>query len=76
MAEYQERRDASVRSLYEFTTQLAALEPPPPELQQFLAGLVGDQPAMDAFVSVAAGTLSPDDFFPPQRGPSSVQMMT
>ncbi len=63
MADYQHRRDHSALPLYEFTTQLATLEPPPPEMQQLLAGIAGNQDAMDAFVSVTAGTLSPVDFF-------------
>jgi flavin-dependent dehydrogenase len=65
MGEYQRRRDTSVLPLYEYTTQLATLEPPPPEVQQLLAAIAGNQPAMDAFVSVTAGTLSPGDFFDP-----------
>lgn len=65
MTDYQQRRDASVLPLYEFTTQLATLEPPPPDMQQLLAAMVGNQTAMDAFVSVTAGTLSPADFFDP-----------
>ena len=35
--------------MYEFTTQLATLEPPPPELQQLLAAVHGNQEAMDGF---------------------------
>jgi flavin-dependent dehydrogenase len=67
MGDYQRRRDTSVLPLYEFTTQLATLEPPPPEMQQLLAAIAGNQAAMDAFVSVTAGTLSPREFFDPQR---------
>ena len=33
MADYQARRDTQVLPMYEFTTELATLEPPPPELQ-------------------------------------------
>jgi 2-polyprenyl-6-methoxyphenol hydroxylase-like FAD-dependent oxidoreductase len=58
-----QRRDAHVLPIYEFTTQLATLAPPPPELQSLLGSLPGNQPAMDDFVSVVAGTLSPLDFF-------------
>lgn len=58
-----QRRDAHVLPIYEFTTQLATLAPPPPELQHLLGTLPGSQPAMDDFVSVVAGTLSPLDFF-------------
>jgi hypothetical protein len=53
--------------MYEFTTQLATLEPPPPEMQQLLGAIRGSQAAMDDFVSVNAGTLSPEAFFSPER---------
>ncbi len=65
MASYQAERDSHSMALYEFTTQLATLEPPPSEMQQLLGAIHGNQPAMDAFVSVTAGTLSPTDFFDP-----------
>jgi flavin-dependent dehydrogenase len=67
MGDYQQRRDASALPLYEFTTELAMLEPPPPEMQQLFAAIAGNQAAMDAFVSVTAGTLSPTEFFDPDR---------
>jgi 2-polyprenyl-6-methoxyphenol hydroxylase-like FAD-dependent oxidoreductase len=65
MAAYQRDRDRRVLPMYEFTTQLATLEGPPPELQQLLAAVAGDEAAMSAFVSVVAGTMSPLDFFDP-----------
>lgn len=49
--------------LYEFTTHLAELSPPPPELAALLGSLQGNQEGMDAFVSLNCGTLSPPDFF-------------
>jgi hypothetical protein len=49
--------------MYEFTTQLATLEPPPPEMQTLLGAVHGNQGAMDDFVSVTAGTLSPTEYF-------------
>jgi 2-polyprenyl-6-methoxyphenol hydroxylase-like FAD-dependent oxidoreductase len=63
MAAAQEQRDADARPIYEFTTQLATLAPPPPEFQQLLGSLPSSQSAMDDFVSVVAGTLSPIEFF-------------
>lgn len=65
MASYQTERDTHSLPMYEFTTQLATLEPPPPDMQQLLGGICGNQAAMDAFVSVTAGTLSPIEFFDP-----------
>jgi 2-polyprenyl-6-methoxyphenol hydroxylase-like FAD-dependent oxidoreductase len=67
MADYQRRRDESVQAIYAFTNQLATMEPPPPEMQQVLGAVSGDQEEMDAFVSVIAGTVSPADFFAPEH---------
>ena len=54
--------------IYEFTTQLATLEPPPPEMQQLLGAMPGNQAAMDDFVSLTAGgTVSPLSFFDPSN---------
>jgi len=63
MAHYQSTRDQQVLPMYEFTTQLATLEPPPPELQQLLGAVHGNQQAMDAFARVSAGVTSPAEFF-------------
>ena len=65
MKHYQNDRDAHSMPMYEFTAQLATLAPPPPDLQQLLGGIHGNQCAMDAFVSITAGTLSPVEFFDP-----------
>jgi 2-polyprenyl-6-methoxyphenol hydroxylase-like FAD-dependent oxidoreductase len=65
LAAHQAERDAHVLPMYEFTSQLATLEPPPPELQQLLGQIKGNQAAMDAFVSINAATVSPAEFFDP-----------
>ena len=44
--------------MYEFTCQLATLEPPPPEMQQLLGAIRGNQEAMDGFARMNAGTIS------------------
>jgi flavin-dependent dehydrogenase len=67
MAGYHQERDRRVRPVFEFTTQLATLDPPPPEMQHLLAAAQGNQAAMDAFVSIVAGTMSPADFFHPDH---------
>jgi flavin-dependent dehydrogenase len=66
MGEWHRTRDEGVLPMYEFTTELATLAPPPPEMQQLLAGVHSSQAAMDDFVSVIAGTLSPPEFFAAQ----------
>jgi flavin-dependent dehydrogenase len=62
MGEYQSTRDEHVLPMYEFTCQLATLEPPPPEMQQLLGAVHGNQEAMDGFARVNAGTTSPAEF--------------
>ena len=62
MGAYHRERDESVLPMYEFTCQLATLEPPPPEMQQMLGAIHGHQRAMDAFVQMNAGTISPAQF--------------
>ena len=63
MAEYQADRDEHVLPMFEFTCQLATLEPPPPEMQQLLAAMHGNQDAMDGFARVNGGVTSPAEFF-------------
>ena len=67
MGDYQRARDAQVKAMYEFTCQLATLEPPPPEMQQLLGAIHGNQEAMDGFARVNAGTTSPAEFFAPEN---------
>ena len=63
MSRYQSTRDEHVLPMYEFTCQFASFAPPPPEMQQFLGAVHGNQAAMDGFARVFAGLTSPADFF-------------
>jgi 2-polyprenyl-6-methoxyphenol hydroxylase-like FAD-dependent oxidoreductase len=63
MAAYQSERDRRSLPFYEFTTQLATLQPPPAELQQVLKAVHGDQDAMDGFARVGGAVTSPAEFF-------------
>jgi 2-polyprenyl-6-methoxyphenol hydroxylase-like FAD-dependent oxidoreductase len=67
MSDFHQARDAHAMPIYEFTTQLATMEAPPEELQQLLGAVYGNADAMDAFVSVVAGTVSPVEFFDPEH---------
>ena len=62
LAAYQATRDLAL-PMYEFTAQIASMEPPPPEMQHLLAAVHGNQEAMDMFVRVNAGITSPVEFF-------------
>jgi flavin-dependent dehydrogenase len=63
MSEYQSTRDQQVAAMYEFTCDFAKLEPPPPERQQLMGAVYGNQEAMDGFARVFSGVTSPADFF-------------
>jgi 2-polyprenyl-6-methoxyphenol hydroxylase-like FAD-dependent oxidoreductase len=65
--EYQTARDSHALPIYEFTTQMATLAPPPPELQHVLGAIAGNQEAMDGFVSVLSGAVTAPEFFAPDN---------
>ncbi len=66
LGEYQQHRDERVLPMYEFTGQLADLAvPPPPQMQQLLGAIAGNQKAMDDFTSMFAGALPVPEFFNP-----------
>jgi 2-polyprenyl-6-methoxyphenol hydroxylase-like FAD-dependent oxidoreductase len=67
MCDAQRSRDEQVMPMYEFTCQLASLEPPPPEMREFFAAIHGRPKAMDDFVRMNAGTISPAMFFAPDN---------
>ncbi len=67
MHEYQRARDTRAKAIYDFTCQMATLEPPPPEMRQLFAAIHGNQKAMDDFARMNAGTISPAEFFAPEN---------
>jgi flavin-dependent dehydrogenase len=67
MTDYQQTRDREAGPVYEFTDDFAQLQPPPPELQQLIGAMHGNQEAMDGFVSVQAATLPAPEFFAPDN---------
>ena len=62
MGAYQAERDELSLPFYEFTTELATLQPLPPELERLLAAVQGDQEAMDEFARVGGAVTSPAEF--------------
>jgi flavin-dependent dehydrogenase len=67
LAEYEQRRNVAATPIYEFTCQLAALEPPPPEMQQLFAALRQNQEQTNRFFGVMAGTEPIPKFFAPEN---------
>jgi 2-polyprenyl-6-methoxyphenol hydroxylase-like FAD-dependent oxidoreductase len=65
MTAYQHERDAHALPMFEYTCQLATLDPPPADVQALLAALVGNRRATDDWVRMNAGTISPAEFLAP-----------
>ena len=55
-------RNERVRPMYEFTTHLAALEPPPANLRALFRALRSNQDATNAFLSAITGASPLSDF--------------
>ena len=62
LAAHETARNERVRPMYEFTTQLAALEPPSSEMQALFGALRGNQDATNAFLSAITGAIPLTDF--------------
>lgn len=63
MVDCQAARDGEALPMYEFTTQLATLEPPPPDLECLLGAIHGDQEAMNWFARINSGVDSAAELF-------------
>ena len=62
MEAHEAARNERVRPMYEFTSQLATLGPPPPEMQALFAALRHNQNATNAFLSAITGAIPLPDF--------------
>ncbi|MDF3040932.1 MAG: oxidoreductase, partial [Thermomicrobiales bacterium] len=67
LADYERRRNEAVMPMYELTCQLAALQPPSPEMQRLFAALRQDQTQTDRFFGAIAGTVPIAEFFAPEN---------
>jgi 2-polyprenyl-6-methoxyphenol hydroxylase-like FAD-dependent oxidoreductase len=62
LAAHEAARNERVRPMYEFTTHLAALEPPPPDMQALFGALRHNQDATNAFLCAITGAIPLPDF--------------
>jgi hypothetical protein len=62
LAAHEAARNERVRPMYEFTGQLATLEPLPPEMRALFGALNGNQHATNAFLSAITGAIPLPDF--------------
>ncbi|KAB2970026.1 MAG: FAD-dependent monooxygenase [Thermoanaerobaculia bacterium] len=66
-ADYQRQRDEAALPMYEFTCELAKLEPPTPEQAALFAAIHRSPAASDEFVRMNTGAISPAVFFAPDN---------
>jgi 2-polyprenyl-6-methoxyphenol hydroxylase-like FAD-dependent oxidoreductase len=64
---YERARNERTGPLYELTGQFAALQPPPPEMQQLIAALRHNPEQADRFIGTIAGTVPISEFFAPEN---------
>ena len=67
LEEYERQRNQAAFPMYEFTCQLATLAPNPPEMQQLLEALRGNQKQTNRFFGLFAQTVSVPEFFSPEN---------
>jgi 2-polyprenyl-6-methoxyphenol hydroxylase-like FAD-dependent oxidoreductase len=67
LAAHQASRDERAKPLYDFTCQLATLEPPPPEMQRLFLALRGNREATNEFYSAITGSSPLPAFMNPEN---------
>ncbi|MGZ4878114.1 MAG: NAD(P)/FAD-dependent oxidoreductase, partial [Candidatus Angelobacter sp.] len=67
LAAYEQTRNQAELPYFDLTTQLAALEPPPPEVQQLLEALRENPEQRSRFFGVLAHTVPVTEFFSPEN---------
>jgi 2-polyprenyl-6-methoxyphenol hydroxylase-like FAD-dependent oxidoreductase len=67
LSAYQSNRDKRAKPMYDFTCQLAALEPPGPPMQQLFAALRINQDATNQFYSALTGSRPLSTFMNPEN---------
>jgi 2-polyprenyl-6-methoxyphenol hydroxylase-like FAD-dependent oxidoreductase len=64
---HQSARDQRVKPMFDFTLQMATLEPPPPQMQQLFAALRDNQEATNRFLSAITGSSPLPAFMNPEN---------
>jgi 2-polyprenyl-6-methoxyphenol hydroxylase-like FAD-dependent oxidoreductase len=67
LAANQATRDRRVKPMYDFTCQMATLEPPPPHMQQLFLALRGNQEATNQFYAAITGSSPLPAFMNPEN---------
>ena len=63
LAQYEQQRNATITPIYELTCELAPFAPLPPDRQQLLEALAGNQAETNRFLGLIAQTVAIPEFF-------------
>lgn len=67
LADYELRRNEEVMPMFDYTCQLAKLEPPPPEMLRLLNALRANQKETGRFLGTVTGTVPVPEFYSPEN---------
>jgi flavin-dependent dehydrogenase len=67
MAAYQKNRDEKSMPMFGLTCDWASMQPPPPEMENLLLALRGNQVETNNFFGTLAGTVSIPEFYSPEN---------
>jgi 2-polyprenyl-6-methoxyphenol hydroxylase-like FAD-dependent oxidoreductase len=67
LAAHQSDRDRRVKPMYDFTYEMATLQPPPPQMQRLFAALRDNQEATNQFYSAITGSRPLPEFMNPEN---------
>ena len=67
LAQYEQQRNETSLPMYEFTCEMAKLDPPPESVIALLVALRDNPEAMSAYFGVFAQTVRVQDFFAPEN---------
>jgi flavin-dependent dehydrogenase len=67
LAQYERSRINAAKEMYEYTCDLARMEPEPPQVKRLFHALRGNQAETDRFFGVLAGTVRVSEFYAPDN---------
>jgi flavin-dependent dehydrogenase len=67
LADYEQKRNEEVLPMFQYTCQLAKLEPPPTEMLRLLNALRTNQNEAGRFLGTVTGTVRVQEFFSPEN---------
>jgi flavin-dependent dehydrogenase len=74
LAGFTRKRDQAVKPMYDFTLQMASMEPPSPEMAALFQAISNDPEATSRFLGMFAGTVGVEEFMAPANLASIMEL--